>query len=127
MLVLGPTVVTDGLGARPVRSAQLQRLLASLLLADGGVVDDDVLADRLWAGSPPPSSRSGLQVVVHRLRKLLQPRDGDEPAVTIHRDGNGYRLDPGSISVDAALAASLVDAGERALPGHPERAIGHLT
>ncbi len=127
MLVLGPTVVTDGIGARPVRSAQLQRLLASLLLADGGVVDDDVLADRLWAGSPPPSSRSGLQVVVHRLRKLLQPRDGDEPAITIHRDGNGYRLDPGSISVDAALAASLVDAGERALPGHPERAIGHLT
>ncbi|UDY34303.1 AfsR/SARP family transcriptional regulator [Dermatobacter hominis] len=125
--VLGPTVVIDGTGARPVRSAQLLRLLASLVIADGGVVDDDLLAERLWSGSPPPSARSGLQVVVHRLRGLLEPRgDGGDAPRAIVRTGSGYQLEPGAIVLDADHASTLVAAGERALPGHPDRAIGHL-
>ncbi|MEO3753182.1 BTAD domain-containing putative transcriptional regulator [Streptomyces sp. B6B3] len=71
--LLGPVRATCN-GAE-VRLGTPQRLsvLAVLLLSAGQAVPTAVLRERLWAGPPPASAVSAIQVHMHHLRKTLRP------------------------------------------------------
>jgi len=66
-------------------------LLAVLLLDHGEVVSSDRLIDALWGEAPPADAQTALQAHVSRLRKLLEPDHGGEPALLVTRPP-GYRL-----------------------------------
>jgi DNA-binding SARP family transcriptional activator len=107
--ILGPVqAVRDGreldLGG-PRRRA----LLALLLVAGGGVIPGERLAEELWAGRPPPGAAGTLRAHVSRLRTLLRP-----DAVLLAR-GGGYALaaEPGQL--DAARFERLAGADREAL------------
>ncbi|GIG28409.1 AfsR/SARP family transcriptional regulator [Cellulomonas marina] len=115
--VLGPVrVLVDGRRAEtggPTQSAAL----AVLLAARGRVVPDVRLVDLLWDEAPPPSALTSLQAFVSRLRRALDPaRQG-----VILREGSGYRVPAGTVTLDAdafeaavAEASGLVGRGEHA-------------
>ena len=69
--ILGPLeVVADG-RPLPLGGASQRALLALLLLHANEVVSSDRLIDELWAGEPPASGVTALQVRVSQLRKAL--------------------------------------------------------
>lgn len=95
--LLGPL---DVVGApTPDRPAQ-RRLLALLALEAGGVVDRDVLIDRLWGAAPPATAINTLQAHVSGLRRHL----GD----AVRRLGTAYGLDVARTAVDVRAFESLV-------------------
>jgi DNA-binding SARP family transcriptional activator len=75
----------DGVESRALGSRKARLALHLLALADGQPVPSDVLADALWAASPPARPDDQLAVLMSRLRTVLG-RDRIE-----HRDG-GYLL-----------------------------------
>jgi DNA-binding SARP family transcriptional activator/tetratricopeptide (TPR) repeat protein len=95
--LLGPLVVKAG-GSRLNVSAGKQRvLLAALLLRANEVVGADELAQAVWEGQPPETSRVTLQNYVKRLRQALGPL-GYERIVTRPA---GYLIEvmPGELDV----------------------------
>jgi predicted ATPase/DNA-binding SARP family transcriptional activator len=99
--VLGPVeVVVDG---APVELPAMQRrLLAALVVAGGRVRSMDELADALWGGQPPASSRKLMQLYVSRLRKVL-------PApLEIVTSGGGYALVAEPCHLDSARFEELL-------------------
>jgi DNA-binding SARP family transcriptional activator len=69
--ILGPLEVEEAGQLLPLGGAKQRALLALLLLHANEVVSRDRLIDELWAGSPPDSGRTALQVHVSQLRKAL--------------------------------------------------------
>src|SRR5690606_36092030 len=93
--VLGPIRAHDAEGADLTPSGALQRrLLALLVLRRGHVVRAETAIDVLWPGSLPRDPSGALQNHVSRLRRGL-------PAALIESVGDGYRLDPSAVEVDA--------------------------
>lgn len=81
-------------------------LLAMLALGNDTVLDSEVLADRLWAGSPPATWRSVLRTYVTHLRRLFP--DGD---VRIEHVQGGYRLRLAPDELDLRRFDAAIDAG----------------
>ena len=114
--LLGPLEVRRG-GVQVRIAAPKQRALLALMALDvGSVVSSDELADRLWAGNPPDSATTALQVYISQLRKLLG-------AGVIVTRRPGYVLDLSPESVDTvrferlvAEGRSLLAAGDRTAP-----------
>jgi DNA-binding SARP family transcriptional activator/tetratricopeptide (TPR) repeat protein len=106
--LLGPLEVRRD--DEPVRiAAPKQRALLTLLALDvGRVVSADELADRLWAGNPPTSAVTALQVYISQLRKLL----GSDVIVT---RPPGYVLDLPADAVDAVRFEQRVVEGRASL------------
>jgi DNA-binding SARP family transcriptional activator len=75
----------DGVESQALGSRKARLALHLLALADGQPVPDDVLADALWADTPPAKPEDQLAVLMSRLRGVLG-RDRIE-----HRSG-GYLL-----------------------------------
>ena len=100
-------VVDDG-RVVALRAGRQTRLLSCLLLCAGDVVSRDRLIDALWGERPPASAGNALQVLVHRLRKLL----GEDRIAT---DGPGYRLRVGPSEVDLEKFEGLVVRGRSEL------------
>jgi DNA-binding SARP family transcriptional activator/DNA-binding XRE family transcriptional regulator len=72
--VLGPLQVVDGAGAAWVVPAAKQRIvLATLLLAGGGMVSAAGLAEALWDACPPRNAPAVMRTYVMRLRRALGP------------------------------------------------------
>lgn len=93
------------------------RLLASLALARGRVLDHDELVSAVWGGTPPQSVRNALHVYVSRLRALMG-------ADAIQTSGNGYFLTLPPDSIDVVRFESLLDdAVKRESPDFAEQAI----
>ena len=122
VLVLGHTAVATptgqllDLGAR--RHAELLALLA---LDRGHPVPAEVLADRLWRGSPPPSAATTLQGYVARLRRVLEPgRAPGQAGAVLLTVGGGYQL--GDVGLDAHLFAEAVQRVQDLLPDQPAAA-----
>ncbi|HZB42765.1 MAG TPA: BTAD domain-containing putative transcriptional regulator, partial [Ilumatobacter sp.] len=102
--VLGPLRVTDSSGAdvTPVGSLQ-RRLLALLVLRRGQVVSVDAAIEALWPKVRPRDPSAALQNHMFRLRRAM-------PDGLIESVGDGYRLDPSQLDVDAdRLAAARAD------------------
>lgn len=92
--ILGPIDVTVDGRRIPLTAAKVRGLLALLALEAGTPVDAEVLADRLWHGSPPDTARSVLRTYVSQLRRAL-------PEGRLERAGNGYVLHLGLEELDA--------------------------
>jgi predicted ATPase/DNA-binding SARP family transcriptional activator len=99
--VLGPVELVDGTAPVPLPQAQ-RTLLAALAARVGRRVPADILAEALWASTPPPSARKSLQVHVARLRRVVG-------AAAIVERGGYYRLDPEVVDVDAARVAEAIE------------------
>jgi DNA-binding SARP family transcriptional activator len=69
--ILGPLELTCNGEPLPLGGASQRALLALLLLHPNEVVSSDRLIDELWAGAPPASGVTALQVRVSQLRKAL--------------------------------------------------------
>ena len=120
--LLGPIEVeADGVSA-PVRAEKQQLVLAALALDIGEVVSSDRLVELLWGEELPADPANSLQYQVSQVRKAL----GDSAAspMYLHRDGNGYRLDPGAADTDVRAMRAAVDAArERLNHGAPMEAL----
>src|SRR3954447_18246252 len=93
-------------------------VLALLALRAGEVVSADALVEALWGERPPPTSRTGLQMQISKLRKLLPAADG---GLDTRSPGYVLAIDPEQIDVfrfDRAVA----DAREAAAGGEAARA-----
>ncbi|HEU5081992.1 MAG TPA: BTAD domain-containing putative transcriptional regulator, partial [Acidimicrobiales bacterium] len=102
--VLGPLRAQAANGADVTPAGSLQRrLLALLVLRRGQVVAADVAADVLWPDRAPRDPSGALQNHLSRLRQAL-------PADAIGSVGDGYRLDPAAVEVDADQLPDLLDA-----------------
>ncbi|HUF98517.1 MAG TPA: BTAD domain-containing putative transcriptional regulator, partial [Ilumatobacter sp.] len=100
--VLGPIRAVDGVGRDVTPDGLLQRrLFALLVLHRGRIVSADAAVDALWPGNPPRDPRAALHNHLSRLRRGL-------PDGVVSSVGDGYRLDPDLVDVDAdRLAESL--------------------
>jgi len=106
--VLGPLRVTDRTGTDVTPDGPLQRrLLALLVLRRGQVVSVDTAIEALWPAQRPRDPVAALQNHLFRLRRSL-------PDGLIEFVGEGYRLDPSLIDLDADRLVAAVAAGERA-------------
>ncbi len=106
--VLGPIRVRDGHGRDVTPDGALQRrLLALLVLHRGRVVGSGATAEALWPDRQPRDPAAALQTHLFRLRRAL-------PGV-ISSIGDGYRLEPATVEVDADRLAGAVSAA-----GDPE-------
>jgi predicted ATPase/DNA-binding SARP family transcriptional activator len=104
--VLGPIRASDRDGRDVTPDGVLQRRLLSLLvLRRGRVVSIDAAIDVLWPVTPPRDPVAALHNHVFRLRRSL-------PGDVIASTGDGYRLDPARIDLDAdRLAEALSERG----------------
>ncbi|HEY6532407.1 MAG TPA: BTAD domain-containing putative transcriptional regulator, partial [Acidimicrobiales bacterium] len=103
--VLGPIRALDAEGHDRTPDGVLQRrLLALLVLRRGHVVSVDAAVDVLWPVDPPLDPAAALQNHISRLRRRLP--DGAVGSV-----GDGYRLEPARVALDADRLAAMVDAG----------------
>ncbi len=113
--ILGPLEVEDAGRLLALGGTKQRALLALLLLHANKVVSRDTLIDELWAGSPPESGRTALQVHISQLRRLLDPDAirGDEELLVTRPPG--YVLRVGHESVDLGRFEELAAAGRAAL------------
>jgi DNA-binding SARP family transcriptional activator len=93
------TVFRDRQRIGPSRSGRRRAwtLLKILLTSYGKPVGREVLVDLLWPGDQPPAAAAQLKVLVHDLRRSLQPRPAPEsPDRFITWTGEGYAFDTAS-------------------------------
>ncbi|WP_030260252.1 AfsR/SARP family transcriptional regulator [Streptomyces violens] len=103
--LLGPLTVHDGAGgARPLKSAKGQALLAALLLRANRVVPVDVLKEALWGEHAPASANASLYNHVTRLRRTLGA-DGDGRLSSV---APGYLLRVGAGELDSTEFTAAV-------------------
>ena len=115
--VLGPLRVTSD-GELTLTRSSHRRLLSILALEANRRVGTEVLIDRCWGESAPPTAKAALQTHISALRKLL-------PADVIVTEGYGYRLDLEGHDLDAAqLAARASEAREAARAREWRTALG---
>jgi DNA-binding SARP family transcriptional activator len=91
-------------------------VLAILAVAANEQVSVDALADRLWAGEPPPSATATLHAYVSSLRKQLEPDRAPRttPQVLVSRP-NGYVLVLPPLARDVDRVEALLAAAQRSL------------
>ncbi|MFE1596198.1 ATP-binding protein [Nocardia sp. NPDC058705] len=102
--VLGPLRVWGPDGDEVTPSGVLpRRLLALLVLRRGAVVSVDAAIELLWPDGGPNNPAAALHSHMSRLRRVL-------PEV-IDSAGDGYRLDPARVVVDADELGEILDGG----------------
>jgi predicted ATPase/DNA-binding SARP family transcriptional activator len=108
--VLGPIRARDpeGHDVTPVGALQ-RRLLALLVLRQGRVVSVDSAVEALWSSGRPQNPVAALQNHLFRLRRAL-------PEGVIESVGDGYRVDPARIDLDADRLSRAVSADLTANP-----------
>ncbi|MDX5310384.1 MAG: AfsR/SARP family transcriptional regulator, partial [Rhodococcus sp. (in: high G+C Gram-positive bacteria)] len=103
--VLGPIRVLDGDRRDITPDGLLQRrLLALLVLRRGRVVPAHSAVDALWPSRLPADPAAALQNHMFRLRRGL-------PHGLIESVGEGYRLDPARVEVDADRLVAVSTGG----------------
>ncbi|MET8042618.1 AfsR/SARP family transcriptional regulator [Micromonospora sp. NPDC005215] len=88
---------------------KMSTVLAALLLAEGGVVPDEKIADLLWRWWPPDTRTAQIYTHISRLRKVFGKR------IEIVRHPHGYALPQGDWTVDLLRFRQLNDRGLAAL------------
>ncbi|MEV8515436.1 BTAD domain-containing putative transcriptional regulator [Dactylosporangium sp. NPDC051484] len=120
--VLGPTVVLHDGRAVTVGGPAPRTLLCRLVIANGRFVSIDALVDCLWPHDPPPSARITAQGYLSVLRRALEPgRLPRQPGRVLIRDGAGYALRLGLITLDAERFGAAVTQGRDLLAGGDAR------
>ena len=110
--LLGPVAVYRDGDLLALRGGKGKALLALLALRAGEVVSADSLVEALWGEIPPPTARTGLQMQISKLRKLLSAADG---GLETRSPGYVLAVDPEQIDVlrfdDAVAEAREASAG----------------
>ncbi len=120
MEVLGPLRVRGPGGDDLTPDGGLQRrLLALLVLRRGRVVSVDAAIEALWPTRRPQDPVGALQNHVSRLRQGLPPG-------LVASVGDGYRLDPSAVELDADRVAALLRDGIRGDGTADEAALAEL-
>jgi predicted ATPase/DNA-binding SARP family transcriptional activator len=113
--ILGPLEVCGEEGPLPLGGRRERVALALLLLNANRRVSRDELGEALWGESLPATAANAIQVVVSRLRKLVEP-DG---TLSTERAGYLLRIDPARL--DLNVFERLLEEGRAALTdGRPE-------
>ncbi|GIE93017.1 AfsR/SARP family transcriptional regulator [Paractinoplanes rishiriensis] len=108
--VLGPLVILDDDGVRPVPVARHRSLLAALLLQAGRAIPLDELAEVVWDGDPPPGARATLRNYMKLLRRSVGPR----AAARLITRAPGYLVEAGDDELDLRQFTGLVATGRDA-------------
>lgn len=109
--VLGPIRARDPHGRDVTPDGPLQRrLLALLVLRQGRVVSVDAAIEALWPDKPPRDPVAALHNHLFRLRRGL-------PDDVIESSGNGYRVAPDKVDLDADRLAAALNRQEASEPG----------
>ena len=126
--VLGPLRVTRGDAAVPLGGRQQRAVLARLLLADGGGLSVEQLADALWGEHVPPGASTTIQTYVFRLRQALEPdRERGAPGQVVITNDGRYRLAVPPDGLDRRVFEQHLAAGQRHLAaGSPADAVTEL-
>lgn len=114
---LGPFDIWSPAGTRiDVRRPQSLTLLKMLLLGQGHGVSDDTLIAALWPNGGPPRARDSLRVLVHDLRRALEPTlsRGNASRFVVRQSGGYLIPDAAPISCDVDEFDQTVAAGSRA-------------
>ncbi|GGS83612.1 BTAD domain-containing putative transcriptional regulator [Nonomuraea spiralis] len=126
--VLGPMELVVAGRVVPVGTPKQRALLALLVMHADRVLPVDLLADRLWSGSPPASAQGSLQAYVSNLRRRLEPgrRPGATPTVLVSA-ADGYGLMTGGLDLDTRDFEALVSTGSgRLAEGRHQQAAAAL-
>ncbi len=107
--VLGP--LEASCGGAPVRlGGERQRVLLALLLARvNELVRVEQLVEQLFGEKRSDSAVNAVQVAVSRLRRVLEPSDGDGEVLQSRPGGYVLRAEPGQL--DAAVFERLLGEG----------------
>jgi DNA-binding SARP family transcriptional activator len=113
--ILGPLEVVDDGRPLALGGAKPRSLLALLVLEANRVVSTDRLIDKLWGDETPATAAKSLQVLVSRLRKVLEgERDEGGPGILLTRPpGYLLRVEPGEL--DLYRFQQLLEEGRQAL------------
>jgi predicted ATPase/DNA-binding SARP family transcriptional activator len=119
--ILGPLEVSGEEGPLPLGGRRERVAVALLLLHGNRRVSRDELEAALWGETPPATAANAIQVVVSRLRKLVEPG----AALRTERGGYLLRVDPEQL--DFHRFERLLEEGRAALAdGRPEAASARL-
>ena len=99
--ILGPLLVEDPSGPRPVAAARQRAVLAALLLTAPRTVAATELAEQVWNLEPPAGAAGTLHSYLSRLRAALGPL-GDR--VRTHSSGYTVELHDGELDIDVFRA-----------------------
>jgi len=119
--ILGPVEASIGEQSLPVGGRTQLKLFAFLVLHANRAVSTDALIDAVW-GPTRSGADNRLQMAIARLRRALEPLNGDAGPL-IRTVSGGYMLSIGPDQLDAELFQARVQDGRRALEaGEPAHA-----
>ena len=95
--ILGPLLVEDPSGPRPIAAPRQRAVLAALLLTAPRTVAAADLAEQVWNLAPPAGAAGTLHSYLSRLRTALGPL-GDR--VRTHSSGYTVELQAGELDID---------------------------
>jgi predicted ATPase/DNA-binding SARP family transcriptional activator len=121
--ILGPLEVAEGDRLLQFGGTRERALLAVLLIHAGEVVSADRLIEELWGGDLPGNPANALQVVVSRVRRVLEDSAGSGRLITRKP---GYVLDARWHELDAGRFARLVEEAGRVGPADHPRGLSLL-
>ena len=121
--ILGPLEVVAGDQQVQVSGSRERALLAILLIHAGEVVSADRLIEELWGSDLPGNPANALQVVVSRVRRVLDVSGGPGRLVTRRP---GYVLDVAPEELDAGKFGWLVEEARQVAPTDQPRALALL-
>lgn len=106
--VLGPLRAWYDHTELDLGSPQQRAVLAVLALSQGWQVSIDGLIDALWGQDPPRAAAGTVRTYISRLRRRLDPVTGNRAGEVLRSIGDGYALEPDSVTVDTDLFARHV-------------------
>ncbi|WP_190276635.1 AfsR/SARP family transcriptional regulator [Catenulispora acidiphila] len=99
--ILGPLLVEDPAGPRPIAAARQRAVLAALLLTAPRTVAAGELAEQVWNLEPPAGAAGTLHSYLSRLRAALGPL-GDR--IRTHSSGYTVELHDGELDIEVFRA-----------------------
>lgn len=121
--ILGPLEVAKGGRQLPLGGTRERALLAILLIHAGEVVSADRLIEELWGSDLPNNPANALQVVVSRVRKVVEDPGSPGRLVTC-KPGYVLSVRPGEL--DADRFARLVEEARLVSPADQPRGLSLL-
>jgi predicted ATPase/DNA-binding SARP family transcriptional activator/tetratricopeptide (TPR) repeat protein len=125
--ILGPLEVAAGGRQVQISGSRERALLAILLIHIREVVSADRLIEELWGSDLPSNPSNALQVVVSRVRKILEAeRAPGEPAEFLVTRKPGYQLDVTPDDLDAGQFGELLEEAQQVAPADQVRRLSLL-
>jgi DNA-binding SARP family transcriptional activator len=116
ILVLGPIVVRDATGLRPLSGERAHRFVAALTISANHAVAIDRLVDVVWDDDPPHDPEGSVHTLASKVRHLLGPD-------ALLLEDHSYRLVIDPMQVDACRFERLVGQAQSTGTADPDATI----